>query len=142
MLSTEPIALEHSEYQQDAQLRDEPSESSRRISGTEPVATEPALTTPAIATSSATSAVDPTVLRILERMQIQNATFQQAQLQTNEALAKALGRPVSVSHQTKPPILPPINNGPHDQHDIAHFEPHENLRYQQKPVGNRTESPT
>ena len=48
--------------------------------------------------------------------------FQQAQQQTNETLAMAIGRPIKVAQQTKPPTLPPISSGPQGQQDIARFE--------------------
>ena len=50
--------------------------------------------------------------------------FQQAQQQTNETLAKAISRPITVAQQTKSPTLPPISNGPQGQQDIARFEAH------------------
>ena len=71
-----------------------------------------------------TPAIDPTLFRILEQIQIQNTAFQQAQQQTNETLAMAICRPITVAQQTKPPTLPPISSGPQGQQDIASFEAH------------------
>ena len=56
-----------------------------------------------------TPAVEATLLRIFELIQIQNTAFQQAQQQTNETLAMAIGRSLRVAQQTKPPTLPPIS---------------------------------
>ena len=71
-----------------------------------------------------TPAIDTTLLRILEQIQIQNTAFQQAQQQMNETLAMAIGRPITVAQQTKPPTLPPISSGPQGQQDIARFKAH------------------
>ena len=91
------------------------STETRHVSLIEPAAVE------AVA-QAVTPAVDPTLLRILEQIQIQNTAFQQAQQQVNETLAIAIGRPITVAQQTKPPTLPQISSGPQGQQDIARFE--------------------
>ena len=98
-------------------------------SWTEPVSSE------AIAQAT-TPANDPTLLRILEQIQVQNMAFQQAQQQTNETLAKAIGRPITVAQQTKPPTLPPISNRPQGQQDIACIEAHMKTWNEQKYLGH------